>query len=146
MAFAIARPETAFAYDKSSKATKRIEDEAHLAFIRKLPSVVSGQYGCEACHIRAGSPLHRKKRTGMQQKPDDAWTLPLTADEHRQQHSENEMAFWRSHEINPFELALRIYEVSGQFEAAVAIITNVRSAPSTRLWRPLTDGAEHERD
>lgn len=127
MGFAIRRPTTAFALDKASKATRRLEDEGHLAFIRKLPSVVSGLYGCEACHIRTGSALHKKKHTGMQQKPDDSWTLPLLPEEHRQQHSENEMAFWRSHNIDPFELALKLYEVSGQFDAAVSIIRKAAS-------------------
>lgn len=127
MGFAIRRPATAFALDKSSKATRRLEDEAHLAFIRRLPSVVSGLYGCEACHIRTASAVHRKKHTGLQQKPDDSWTLPLTPDEHRQQHSENELAWWRSHNIDPFELAVKLYEVSGQFDAAVAIIRKAKS-------------------
>lgn len=127
MGFAIRRPATAFALDKSSKASKRVEDEAHLAFIRKLPSVVSGLYGCEACHIRTGSAVHRKKHTGMAQKPDDCWTLPLLPDEHKAQHSENEMEFWRSHGIDPFELALKLYEVTGNSEAAIAIIRKAKS-------------------
>ncbi|PBB75166.1 hypothetical protein CK227_10260 [Mesorhizobium sp. WSM4308] len=124
--FAIKRPDTAFVYDKSSKATKRIEDPAHLAFIRKLPSVLSGAYGCEACHIRSGSALHRKKHTGGQQKPDDAWTLPLTPDEHKEQHSGAELEFWRSRGIDPFELAIKLYEVTGQIEAAETIIKSAR--------------------
>jgi hypothetical protein len=126
MGYAIKRPDTAFSLDKSSKATKRIEDPAHLAFIRKLPSVVSGLYGCEAAHIRAGSALHRKKHTGGQQKPDDFWVLSLTPDEHKAQHSANELAWWRSHGIDPFELALKLYEVSGNVEAATTIIRNTR--------------------
>ncbi len=125
-AFAIRRPATAFSFDPSSKKTKRIEDPKHLAFIRRLPSVISGVYGCEACHIRAGSAVHRKKHTGGQQKPDDAWTLPLTADEHRAQHAMDELAFWRLHEIDPFELAAKLYAVSGDEVAAQAIIRKVR--------------------
>lgn len=124
--FAIRRPDTAFAFDPSSKKTRRIEDPKHLAFIRLLPSVVSGEYGCEACHIRAGSAIHRKKWTGGQQKPDDCWTLPLTPTEHRAQHSGDELAWWRSHEIDPFELAVRLYEVSGDVQAAEQIIRKVR--------------------
>lgn len=128
MGFAIRRHPEAFSLDKASKNTRRLEDEAHLAFIRKLPSVVSGAFGCEACHIRTGSALHRKKHTGLAQKPDDCWTLPLTPDEHKQQHSENEMAFWRSHGIDPFELALKLYEVTGNSEAAIAIIQKARAS------------------
>ena len=63
-AFAIQRPATAFAHDKSSKATASFKDEKHLAFIRELPCVITGAYGCEACHIRMGSAEHNKKRTG----------------------------------------------------------------------------------
>ncbi|MDI1266813.1 MAG: hypothetical protein PS018_26470 [bacterium] len=136
MALAIRRPDTAFSLDKSSKATRRIEDPAHLAFIRKLPSAVSGAMGCEACHIRSGSALHRKKHTGGQQKPDDAWTLPLTADEHREQHSGNEIEFWRRHGIDPFELAIRLYEDTGNLDAGQKHIEAARPATRFRLDKP----------
>lgn len=126
MAMQFVKPATAFSLDKSSKATKRMEDQAHLAFIRKLPSVLSGEFGCEACHIRIGSAVHRKKHTGMGQKPDDSWTLPLTSTEHKQQHSENELLFWRSHGIDPFELAIKLYEITGDIEAGQRVIAAAR--------------------
>lgn len=126
MAFAFRKSPTAFSLDPSSKKTKRVEDPAHLAFIRKLPSVVSGGYGCEACHIRAGSALHRKKHTGGQQKPDDFWTLPLTPEEHREQHSGDELHYWRRHGIDPFDLAQKLYDLSGDTEAAIRTIMNAR--------------------
>ena len=125
MAFCIQRPETAFSQDRTGKRERRIVDEAHLAFIRKLPSVVSGKGPCEACHIRAGSPIHRKRRTPMARKPDDAWTLPLTPDEHRDQHSVNEMEFWLRHGIDPFTLALKLYAVTGDLEAGRRIIEDL---------------------
>lgn len=125
-AFAWKRPDTAFSLDRSGKSTSSFKDEAHLAFIRKLPSVVSGLYGCEAAHIRAGCPRLNKKRTGAGQKSSDCWALPLTPAEHRAQHSGDELAFWRSHEIDPFELAVRLYEVSGDVQAAEQIIRKVR--------------------
>lgn len=128
MGYAIVRPATAFSYDPHDKKQRRIEDPAHLAFIRKLPSVVSGKTPCEACHIRAGNPLYRKKRTGLQQKPDDAWALPLTADEHKHQHSENEKEWWRAQGVSPFEIALRLYEVSGDIERGIAIIKAARAS------------------
>lgn len=124
--FAIRRPDTAFAFDPSSKKTRRIEDARHLAFIRLLPCSICGQYPVEAAHIRAGSALHRKKHTGGAQKPDDAWSTPLCPDHHRAQHSTDELAWWRSHEIDPFELAVRLYEVSGDVQAAEAIIRKAR--------------------
>lgn len=122
MAFQINRPPTAFSLDPSDKNQKRIEDPAHLAFIRKLPSVISGRTPCEACHIRSGNPVYRKKRTGGQQKPDDAWTIPLATDEHKAQHDTNEITFWRGHGIDPFALALELYHVSGDVKAGTKII------------------------
>lgn len=123
MAMRIARPVTAFSSDPSGKHTSRMEDTAHLAFVRKLPSIISGRVGCEACHVRTGDANRRKKRTGKGQKPDDAWTLPMTPDEHRAQHDMNEMAFYRSHKIaDPFEICARLYAMSGDVDAATAYI------------------------
>lgn len=118
---------TAFSLDKSSKATKSFKDEAHLAFIRKLPSVISGAYGCDPAHISAGSPIHNKKRTGGAQKASDCWTAPLTRAEHDSQHDHgDELAWWRSHGIDPFELAIKLYENTGDAAACVAILRAVR--------------------
>lgn len=143
MAHAIRRDPEAFSLDQSSKATKRIVDDRHLAFIRLLPSAVSGQQPCEACHIRAGSAVHRKKHTGGQQKPDDFWTLPLTAAEHKDQHSGDELSFWRRHEIDPFELALKLYDVSGDIEAGRLILSRARNP--LRIWpSPLSKDFDHE--
>jgi hypothetical protein len=126
MAFAIRRPMTAFSLDPSDKAQSRIKDERHLAFIRTLPSVLSGAFGCEACHIRYGDPMYRKKHTGKSQKPDDAWTLPLTPDEHRNQHDNNEREWWRAQGIDPLRLAQQLYAVTGNSEAAIKIILEAR--------------------
>ena len=131
MASRINRPRTAFSLDPSDKTQRRIEDPAHLAFIRTLPSVISGETGCQACHLRAGNPSYRKKRTGARQKPDDSWTLPMTILEHRQQHHENEIEFYRRHGIqDPWALCLALYEVTGNRDAAVAIIIKFRRRKS----------------
>ncbi len=127
MAGRIAYISTAFSLDKSSKATKRVEDAGHLAFIRRLPSAVSGLYGCEACHIRTGSAVHKKKHTGMGQKADDAYTIPLLPDEHKAQHAGNEMEFWRSHGIDPFELAIKLYENAGDAAKCIEILRKART-------------------
>lgn len=127
--FACRRPPTAFSLDPSSRKTKRIEDRRHLDFIRQLPSIISGAYGCEACHIRSGSALHRKKHTGAGQRPDDSWTLPMTPAEHRAQHAMgDELKWWRQHEIDPFEVAIKLYEVTGDLSAGTAIIFRARNA------------------
>jgi hypothetical protein len=126
MAGRVAYHPEAFSLDLSDRKQKRIEDPAHLAFIRKLPSVISGAYGCEACHIRAGSPMHRKPSTGIARKPDDAWTLPMLPAEHRAQHGMNELAFYDEHGIDPFELASKLYHVTGDVEAGTRIIAEMR--------------------
>lgn len=126
MAHAIRRHPEAFSLDKSGKQTASFKDEKHLAFIRTLPSVVSGKLGCEACHIRAGSPAHNKKATGKAQKPSDCWVLPLTPDEHRDQHSGSEMAFWTGYGVNPFDLADKLYQITGDRNEAVRIIAEAR--------------------
>ena len=66
--------------------------------------------------------MYRKKRTGKGQKPDDAWSIPLTPDEHRDQHSGNEVNFWNRYRIDPLAIAKALYEVSGDTEAATRII------------------------
>jgi len=124
--FAIRRHPEAFSLDKSGKQTASFKDEKHLAFIRTLPSAVSGKLGCEACHIRAGSPGHNKKATGKGQKPSDCWALPLTPDEHQDQHSGSEMAFWNRYGINPFDLADKLYQITGDRDEAVRILAEAR--------------------
>ncbi len=126
MAFQINRPTTAFSMDPSDRKQKRITDDAHLAFIRTLPSLISGALGCEAAHIRYGDAGYRKKRTGKGQKPDDAWTVPLTPSEHRDQHSTNEREWWAEHGIDPLAVAQALYSVSGQRDAAIAILRRAR--------------------
>jgi len=119
---------TAFSLDPSDKKQSRIQDEAHLAFIRSLPSIISGAEQCEACHIRYGDPKHRKPKTGKGRKPDDAWTVPMTPAEHRMQHSMNEVAFWDRTGIDPLEVAHQLYRFSGNIEAGRRIIMNARRA------------------
>lgn len=127
MAGRIAYHPEAFSLDKSSKATKSFKDKAHLAFIRKLPSAVSGAYGCDPAHISAGSPLHNKKRTGGAQRASDCWVTPLTRAEHDAQHDHgDELGWWKLQGIDPFELAIKLYEVSGDVAAGTEIIRKSR--------------------
>ena len=130
MGFAIKRHPEAFSLDKSSKATKSFKDDRHLAFIRLLPSCISGERPCDAAHISAGNPLYNKKRTGGAQKASDCWAVPLTRAEHEAQTNHgDELGWWRSHGIDPFELAIKLYEVSGDLAAGVEVIRNAsRSA------------------
>ena len=86
----------------------RIKDNKHLDYIRSLPCCICGGIDTEAAHIRTASLEHGKQHTGMAEKPSDKWVLPLCNRHHREQHSMNEMDFWKCHGINPFILAMTL--------------------------------------
>jgi hypothetical protein len=44
----------------------------------------------------------------MQEKASDCWVTPLCREHHAEQHSMNEMGFWKRYGINPFVLALSL--------------------------------------
>ena len=126
MAGLVPRSDSAFSLDPSGRETKRRENPKHLAFLRTLPSVVSGVYGVEAAHIRMASPKHGKQSTGKGAKPDDRFCLPLTPAEHRAQHSMKELAWWQSQGINdPCQIALLLFAASGNEREALKVIMKV---------------------
>ncbi|MGW1422726.1 DUF968 domain-containing protein [Bradyrhizobium manausense] len=89
----------------------RQHDSKRLDFIRSLPCCIcKDDTATEAAHIRTGSIAHGKNSTGMQEKPSDKWTVPLCGMHHREQHTMNEMAFWKKYQIDPFMLAMRLTE------------------------------------
>lgn len=88
----------------------RVQSDQHLRFIRSLPCCVCGtRVGVEAAHIRMAAPAYGKRDTGIGQKADDRWTLPLCRQHHDEQHRGAELEFWRHHGIDPFVLALAIF-------------------------------------
>lgn len=96
----------------------RKKDAAHLAFVRSQPCCVCGtSRNIEAAHIRMPCPARGKEPTGMQQKPDDKWTVPLCAYHHRTgtlaQHKIGEQEFWTLRGIDPFAIALDLWAKSG---------------------------------
>lgn len=87
----------------------RQRDNKRLEWLRLQPCVICGDNtSSEAAHIRTGCIEIGKSHTGMAQKPDDKWTVSLCSLHHREQHSMNEMAFWKQYEIDPFMLALTL--------------------------------------
>lgn len=61
--------------EQARQKTKWLRSEPYLAWVRTLPSVVSGQSGCVAHHLtgygsRGSTKVH------------DFWTIPLTGNEH----------------------------------------------------------------
>ena len=97
----------------------RQEDEKHLAFIRTLACCC----GCnrpgpsEAAHIRGNWNAPDKPAIGMQEKPSDRWTVPLNAWCHRlapdAQHKGSEESFWKRVGKDPFQIARRLWILSG---------------------------------
>ena len=87
----------------------RIEDPAHLAYVRTLPCRICGRPGSDPAHIRSAALDHGKEHTGMGEKPDDCWVLPLCRHHHTEQHAANEMDWWASYGIDPHTEAVALY-------------------------------------
>lgn len=92
----------------------RVRDRKYLALVARMPSVISGRWPVQVAHLRYGDPAKGKPHTGMGEKPDDKWTLPLTPDEHmhgvRSQHANNEQEWWEGHGIDPIQVCIDLYE------------------------------------
>ncbi len=99
----------------------RERDEKYLAFLRRQSCCVCSRPApSEAAHIRMADPLRGKRETGKGEKPSDRWAVPLCGPIigaakgcHREQHSMDEMAFLKMHEINPFVVADSYYAIGG---------------------------------
>lgn len=108
---------------KAAKARGRQEDPAHLALIRRLPCLITGERErVEAAHVRYSSALHGKTNPGTGAKPDDRWTVPLCARLHTEaadaQHRAGEEWWWEARGINPLLIAQRLHDLSTGLRAA----------------------------
>lgn len=81
----------------------------YLAFIRELPCCVTGVRIVEAAHLSSADTRYGHHGRARGTKAGDRWALPLSPEQHRRQHSGNEMAYWRSVGIDPHFLALVIW-------------------------------------
>ena len=128
-AFRLPRHPEAFSLSPSKKKRPREHDKGHLDFIRSLPCVICGTRGVHAAHIRMAAMQYGKRATGMQEKPSDKWTVPLCPVHHNDgpeaQHSGGEEAFWKRHGIDPFVIAMALYQSTGDEEAGEMIIRGV---------------------
>ncbi|MGY3607627.1 MULTISPECIES: DUF968 domain-containing protein [unclassified Bradyrhizobium] len=97
----------------------RQRDEAHLRYVRAQPCCIGYcNRPAEAAHIRMACLAIGKPSTGIGEKPDDKWTVPLCHYHHQSgalaQHKIGEERFWREvHGINPFALAAKLWAESG---------------------------------
>lgn len=106
----------------------RQKDKPHLAFVRSLSCVVCGKKPVDPMHLRAGNRLLGKRAVGVGEKPDDRWVISGCRAHHDEQHGMNELEFWASHHINPFQLALALYaaSVANDLELAESIVAEHR--------------------
>lgn len=114
----------------------RVHDEKHLAFIRQLPCIVTGENTTvEAAHVRMNDLRVAKRKVGIGEKPDDRWALPLSGEQHRRQHTMNERRFWEAVGIDPILYALALYAVSGDYERGVMIVNAAMPSSLSDLLR-----------
>jgi hypothetical protein len=90
----------------------RVENPAYLRWLRAQGCAC----GCgspppsEAAHIRHGSVAHDKSYTGMGEKPDDKWAVPLKRQHHAEQHLfGSERLWWSLHGLDACEVAVRCH-------------------------------------
>lgn len=82
--------------------TKREQDHARLALVRRLPCCVCGMMGVDPHHITyAGGG-------GMGWKVDDKWTVPLCRRHHNELHQTGEANFWDRYRRDPMDIAQEI--------------------------------------
>ena len=126
----IIRPDTAFSIVKTKQKRVRIEDAAHLKWIRTLRCCLCGSPDPDPAHIRSANAIYGKGETGGQQKPSDKWVTPLCRTHHDEQHAAgNELLWWASKGVDPFGLALALHSCSGDDEIADGILrSNISQA------------------
>jgi|ERR1700748_2047720 len=92
----------------------RMVDTGYLIWLTGRPCCVCEKTGgVDAAHVRYASQAFGKRSTGMQEKPDDKWAVPLCRECHTRQHSMNEQAFWALNLVHPLRLAEKLYRDYG---------------------------------
>lgn len=121
----------------------RKRDRKYLGAIAQLPSVISGREPVHVAHIRYGDAEHGKPHTGMAEKPDDKWVLPLTPDEHtdgvRAQHKSGERDWWAGHGIDPVRLCDDLYSIWSERRPEDERIAAMRRRITRARWERNND-------
>jgi hypothetical protein len=63
---------------------------------------------------------------GMGYKPSDRYTVPLCLNCHFMQHEVGELTFWSVCRIDPLNIALRLWTVSGDLAAGERAVSRAR--------------------
>jgi hypothetical protein len=100
----------------------------HAEFIRNLPCCICGNnIETQWAHVRFADARAAKPITGIGNRADSVWTLPMCNRHHEEQHKRgDERAFWREHGIDPIFTVLALWRVSGDHEAGCKILANAR--------------------
>lgn len=105
----------------------RGEDKEHRRFIASCPCLICGRNDVQCAHISYADLSVGKRFTGMGEKADDKYTVPLCLLHHDAQHRwGNESDWWARHEVDPIKVALALFAVSGNLERAEEIIRSAR--------------------
>jgi hypothetical protein len=93
----------------------------HLVFVRQLSCVACGKAApSEAAHVRWGTD------GGAGIKPSDRYSVSLCTSCHELQHRFGELRFWSVLRIDPLNVALRLWTVSGDLEAGERTVFRAR--------------------
>jgi hypothetical protein len=93
----------------------------HLAFVRQLSCVACGKAApSEAAHVRLGTD------GGAGIKPSDRYSVPLCTSCHELQHRFGELRFWSVLRIDPLNVSMRLWTVSGNLEAGERTVFRAR--------------------
>lgn len=109
----------------------RVLDGRHLNAVRQCPCLKCGLDPAGiAAHVRMNSSAFGK-RTGLGEKPDDCWTVPLCRDDHDEQHRIGELQFWHDLDVNPLHVAKRLADLSPDISKMVSAIHAFRAGIET---------------
>lgn len=106
----------------------RKKNKGWLDTIRSLPCTVCKKPDCsDAAHIRFADRIYYKRHSGLGEKPNDVWVVPLCRDCHVKQHSENEASWWRAVNIDPLWIAMLLRQHSEDRQILELIVSEAGS-------------------
>lgn len=102
----------------------------HIAWIKTLPCIKCGRTPCDPAHVRIGNT---GGGTGL--KPPDRFTVPLCSSLpeigyegcHAVQH-QGEVTFWAELGVDPVDIALRLWAITGDTDQGLRTIARARQA------------------
>lgn len=125
-----AAPRIPRAVAKSARRPNGKLDRKHREFVRSLPCICCGAtVNIQAAHVRMSSAEH-DKFNAMGTKPADKYCVPLCGRCHLgDQHSKyGEPAFWSALGIDPLDVSLRLWAVTGDTQQGLRAISRARQA------------------